>query len=125
MAATGNPAGMATGGVKAFIKASEFDGRQYKQIAKQHKKKSRSPHHETSDNNPNVIAESGNHRVVRCSSDVQLIVQVRSGSGRWPWVAIAYVLSASRLPDVLQRRSMGIPAEDVAALLAQLREVPA
>lgn len=73
---------------------------------------------ETADNYPHTLAMSGRWRIVRCKDDLQYIVQRReaTGSGKWPWRAVAYVCDLAALPGVLQRRSLGIPAQDVARL---------
>lgn len=125
MALTENPAGWATDGVLANIKAAELDGRQYSQAAKKSQVLDGASRHETADNSALCFARSGSHRVIRCSEDLQYVVQERTGTGRWPWRARAYVLSAAQLPAVLQRPSLGIPSEDIAALFDQLAGVPA
>ncbi|MEL7303034.1 MAG: hypothetical protein AAGJ53_05010 [Pseudomonadota bacterium] len=75
---------------------------------------------ETADTYAAVVASSGRFRVVRCKDDLQFIVQRRkyegAGGGKWPWRALAYVLDAKALPDVLQRPSLGIPHETQADL---------
>ncbi|RMD92993.1 MAG: hypothetical protein D6811_05850 [Alphaproteobacteria bacterium] len=77
--------------------------------------------HETSDRYARALATSGRWRVIRCKDDLQFIVQRRRGGSRkWPWEAVAYVLSARALPPVLQRPSLGIPADDLARLTAAL-----
>ncbi len=76
---------------------------------------------EASDGYP-AVAASGRWRVVRCQSDIQLIVQYRqAGSAKWPWRAVAYVGSEMALPGVLQRPSLGIPADHLDRLLAAWR----
>ena len=73
---------------------------------------------ETADNYGRVIAASGRWRVIRCKDDIQFIVQRRqAGSAKWPWRAVADVAGVTALPAILQRRSIGIPADDLAALL--------
>ncbi|MEO1724053.1 MAG: hypothetical protein AAFR84_16820 [Pseudomonadota bacterium] len=125
MALTENPAGCATDGVLANIKAAELDEHQYNQTAKKIQVLDGSSRHETAYKSALCFGRSGLHRVIRCSDDLQYVVQERTGTGRWPWRAQAYVISAAQLPAVLQRPSLGIPSENVAALFDQLAGVPA
>lgn len=82
-------------------------------------------HQETADDYGRILAVSGRWRVVRCTDDLQFIVQERRGGARpRRWVAQAYVLNEPALGPVLERPSMGIPAVDRAALLAALSVGP-
>jgi hypothetical protein len=77
--------------------------------------------HETADAYARALAVSGWWRIVRCRDDIQFIVQRRRGGSRkWPWQAVAYVLSAKALPPVLHRASLGIPPDDLARLMDRL-----
>ena len=54
---------------------------------------------------------------------MQFIVQKRRGGARArPWQAEAYILDPKALSPVLHRRSLGIPPEDVAAIMAELHQ---
>lgn len=76
---------------------------------------------EASDGYP-AVAACGHWRVVRCQGDIQWIIQYRhAGSATWPWRALAYVVNENLLPGVLERPSMGIPADDLDRLLAAWR----
>jgi hypothetical protein len=77
--------------------------------------------HETSDAYARTLATSGRWRAIRCRDDLQFILQRRRGGNRkWPWQAVAYILNARALPPVLHRPSLGIPAADLARLMAGL-----
>lgn len=89
MGATENPAGCATDGALANIKAAELDERQYSEIANKSQVLDGASHHETADNSTLCFARSGSHRVIRCSEDLQYVVRGRTGGGRWPWRAWA------------------------------------
>ncbi len=76
---------------------------------------------ETDDEYPS-LAWSGRWRVIRCRDDIQWIVQrdARRGcAGRdlRPWRGVAYVASDRFLREVISRPSLGIPRDDLAALL--------
>jgi hypothetical protein len=77
--------------------------------------------HETADGYHGTLAASGRWRAIRCRDDLQFILQRRRGGNRkWPWQAVAYILNARALPPVLHRPSLGIPAADLARLMAAL-----
>ncbi len=78
-------------------------------------------HRETADDYPS-IARSGRWRIIRCRDDIQWIVQRderRGPAGRAarPWRGVAYVASQRFLREVISRPSLGIPRDDLAALL--------
>ena len=67
---------------------------------------------ETSDDYDRVICCYDRYRIVRCSADIQFIVQRRGGGKKKrPWAAIAYVYDKEVMPRVLQRRHLSIPQE--------------
>ena len=81
-----------------------------------------SNHHETSDDYGRVLALSGRWRVIRCKDDLQFIVQRRGGGAKArPWVAEAYILDPKALGPILHRASLGIPADDLDRLVAELQ----
>ncbi len=85
-------------------------------------------HKETADDYDRVLIASGRYRIIRCKDDIQFIIQRRrpnggpSGGGEFPWKPLAYVMLKRELPMVLERPSLGIPAGDLAVLLAGLSE---
>ena len=77
---------------------------------------------ESDDDYPS-IARSGRWRVIRCKDDIQWIVQRdrrKGGSGYAlrPWAGVAYVVNHRFLTSVISRPSLGIPRDDLAALLS-------
>ncbi len=76
---------------------------------------------ESDDDYPS-IARSGRWRIIRCRDDIQWIVQQdrrRGCAGRdlRPWRGVAYVVNQRFLREVISRPSLGIPRDDLAALL--------
>ncbi len=68
------------------------------------------------------IARSGRWRIIRCRDDIQWIVQrdERRGPGgraAYPWRGVAYIVNDRFLREVISRPSLGIPRDDLAALL--------
>lgn len=77
--------------------------------------------HETADGYASTLVGSGRWRVIRCRDDLQFIVQKRAGRAKArPWQAVAYILNVSAFGPVLRRPGLGIPADDLARLLAGL-----
>lgn len=69
-----------------------------------------------------AVAACGRWRVVRSRDKTQFIIQVRqAGSAKWPWRALAYIVNESRLPAVLERRSLAIPTDHRDRLLTAWR----
>jgi hypothetical protein len=71
------------------------------------------------------IARSGRWRIIRCTDDIQWIVQRdrrKGGSGcaLRPWAGVAYVANDRFLTSVISRPSLGVPANTLSVLLAAL-----
>ncbi len=68
------------------------------------------------------IARSGRWRIIRCRDDIQWILQQDRRKGcrgrdANPWRGKAYVANDRFLASVISRPSLGIPRDDLAALL--------
>ena len=77
---------------------------------------------ETADDYKRVLAASSLWRVIRCRDDRQWIVQRRAAARSRRWKAVAYIYARAALGHTLQRPSLGLPADDRAALLGQLEK---
>ncbi len=77
---------------------------------------------ETADDYDRVLAARGRWRVIRCRDDRQWIVQRRAAARSRRWKAVAYIYARAALGHTLQRPSVGIPPDDLAALLGQLEK---
>lgn len=68
---------------------------------------------ETSDDYARIVWADGNHRIIRCRSDLQWIIQRRErGNASRPWRATAFVVNPRNL-----RNFAPLPDEVLAPLL--------